>query len=66
MCAIWNPKVYLNDKNKMMNLKKEIPRCSKIICEYCSLLGAGLGCVIKECKNSYHYKCALEGTREKI
>jgi len=43
----------------MKNLKKEIKRCNKIVCNYCGMLGGGLGCKIENCKQTFHYKCAI-------
>lgn len=60
-CAIWTPAVYLEDTtNRMKNLPKEIKRARKFICSYCGSYGAGLGCCIKDCKKTYHFKCSLD------
>ena len=58
-CAIWTPKICLNESNKMKNILTEIKRCNKIYCSYCRALGGGLGCKNEICKNTYHYKCVL-------
>jgi hypothetical protein len=50
--------VYLNENNKLKNLYKGLRRCKKIRCSLCKERGGGLGCVIKNCYNSYHYLCA--------
>lgn len=61
MCAIWSPDVYLHKStNKFKNLEREIMRSRKNKCSYCHQLGAGLGCVEKSCKMSYHFKCAID------
>mgnify|MGYP002623174365 CR=1 FL=1 len=60
LCAIWTPWIYLDDKNKMKNVMKEIKRCAKLQCSYCGIYGGGLGCKQPGgCKNTYHFKCAL-------
>ncbi|KAL4469907.1 hypothetical protein ABPG72_006547 [Tetrahymena utriculariae] len=60
MCAIWSPAIYLQEEtNKMINVKKEIQRSNKILCKYCGSFGGGLGCKVADCKQSFHFKCAL-------
>ena len=46
MCAIWSPAVYLDENNKLHNLKKEIKRSKRLICSFCGFFGAGLGCCL--------------------
>lgn len=60
MCAIWTPNIYLDSSNKMKNLKSEIMRSAKVQCSLCHKQGGGLGCKVLNCKNSYHYSCALQ------
>jgi hypothetical protein len=59
-CALWTPEVYLNDDNKFVDLKKALKRCKNLRCSFCADKGAGLGCLNKECKETYHYLCAKE------
>lgn len=61
LCALWLPKVWLSDTNKLVNVGKEVHRSRKSRCSYCGLKGAGLGCWLIEtdgCKKKYHYLCA--------
>jgi len=59
-CAIWTPDVYLDMDNNMKNISKEIKRARKFTCSYCGNYGAGLGCWVKNCKRTYHFKCSLQ------
>jgi len=60
MCAIWTPGIYLDSKtNKMKDLVAEIYRSKKNKCTYCGKIGAGLGCKVTSCSNTYHYLCAV-------
>jgi len=61
LCAIWTPDVYLDPKtDKLKNLLKEVKRCNKMMCSHCGRLGGGLGCLDRNCKKSYHFKCCLD------
>jgi len=60
LCAIWTPDVYLDDTNRFKDLKKALKRCKKLRCSLCADFGAGLGCLNKECKQTYHFLCAKE------
>ena len=59
LCAIWTPEVYLDDRNKLKNMKVAVKRSRQLKCAFCSEKGAGLGCFKDDCKNTYHYLCAL-------
>lgn len=50
--AIWTPKIYLGNNNKMQNVISEIKRSNKIVCTICGIPGAGLGKKI-----IYHLGC---------
>jgi len=50
MCAIFTPRVYLDENNKLKNMFPEIIRCNKMVCNFCGFLGGGLGCCIPGCK----------------
>ena len=58
LCALWTPEVWLNDQCKFKDLQLAIDRASRHKCSICSDKGAGLGCQVEECKNTYHYLCA--------
>lgn len=59
-CAIWSPDVYLDMDNRLKNIGKEIKRARKCLCNYCGTSGAGLGCLVKNCRKTYHFKCSLQ------
>jgi BRCA1-associated RING domain protein 1 len=58
LCAIWTPEVFLDDNNRFKNMAKALKRCKKLKCTFCGDLGAGLGCLNKDCKNTFHFLCA--------
>ena len=60
MCAIWSPKVCLNENDFLKNVTSEIKRSNRKICKICHQKGGGLGCKNEECPNTYHYKCVLD------
>lgn len=61
LCALWTPNVYLDEKtHKLMNIEKEIKRCSRMKCSHCGGFGAGVGCLYEKCRKTYHFKCLLE------
>ncbi|KAI1899835.1 hypothetical protein AGOR_G00065850 [Albula goreensis] len=42
------------------DVKDEIKRGSKLKCARCKKNGATVGCEVKKCKRSYHYRCAMK------
>ncbi|XP_042116575.1 G2/M phase-specific E3 ubiquitin-protein ligase isoform X2 [Peromyscus maniculatus bairdii] len=42
------------------DIKKEVNRASKLKCTVCKKNGASIGCVVPQCKRSYHFPCGLQ------
>ncbi|XP_076036944.1 uncharacterized protein LOC143022559 [Oratosquilla oratoria] len=42
------------------DIKKELIRSKKLICNYCTKKGANVGCFSRKCKKSYHFNCGLK------
>ncbi|XP_059135626.1 G2/M phase-specific E3 ubiquitin-protein ligase isoform X3 [Peromyscus eremicus] len=42
------------------DIKKEVNRASKLKCTVCKKNGASIGCVVPQCKRSYHLPCGLQ------
>ncbi|KAL1789820.1 G2 M phase-specific E3 ubiquitin-protein ligase isoform X1, partial [Sigmodon hispidus] len=42
------------------DIKKEVNRASKLKCTVCRKTGASIGCVVPQCKRSYHLPCGLQ------
>ena len=55
-CALWSSEVYEDEFGKLYAVQKSKVRTRQIRCAYCGLLGAGLGCCSKDCKDAYHFK----------
>lgn len=61
-CSVWTSKTYLDENLKFHNLDSAIKNASQLECSFCNKTGAGCGCEVAECKNSYHFLCAkIEG-----
>ncbi|KAM9851308.1 uncharacterized protein phf11 [Aulostomus maculatus] len=41
------------------DVKKEVKRGRKLVCNKCKKKGATVGCEVKRCRRSYHYPCAV-------
>ena len=41
-------------------MKTAVKRTKRLKCSFCGEVGAGLGCFVKGCENTYHYLCAKE------
>lgn len=57
-CAIASPLCFNRDGN-WFNVTKEIRRGRALTCFACSKRGATIGCTVSACRNSYHWKCAI-------
>ncbi|KAK9058368.1 hypothetical protein SSX86_023209 [Deinandra increscens subsp. villosa] len=58
-CITWAPRIYY--KNGLIkNLESEITRANKLKCSSCGKKGAGLGCYMRSCQNTYHVPCAYD------
>ncbi|CAI5738449.1 unnamed protein product [Peronospora farinosa] len=57
-CAIASPLCFNRDGN-WYNVTKEIRRGRSLICVACNKRGSTIGCTIAACRNSYHWKCAI-------
>jgi len=57
-CALWSSEVYEDEFGKLYSVQKSKVRTRQIRCTFCNLLGAGLGCCSKDCKDAFHFKCA--------
>ncbi|XP_034370533.1 G2/M phase-specific E3 ubiquitin-protein ligase [Arvicanthis niloticus] len=42
------------------DIRKEVSRASKLKCTVCKKTGASIGCVVPQCKRSYHLPCGLQ------
>ncbi|XP_028725500.1 G2/M phase-specific E3 ubiquitin-protein ligase isoform X1 [Peromyscus leucopus] len=42
------------------DIRKEVNRASKLKCTVCKKNGASIGCVVPQCKRSYHLPCGLQ------
>uniref|UniRef100_A0A8C5NZG9 G2/M-phase specific E3 ubiquitin ligase n=1 Tax=Jaculus jaculus TaxID=51337 RepID=A0A8C5NZG9_JACJA len=42
------------------DIRKEVNRASKLKCFVCKKNGASIGCVVPQCKRSYHFPCGLQ------
>ncbi|XP_052041853.1 G2/M phase-specific E3 ubiquitin-protein ligase isoform X2 [Apodemus sylvaticus] len=42
------------------DIQKEVNRASKLKCTVCKKNGASIGCVVPQCKRSYHLPCGLQ------
>uniref|UniRef100_A0ACD5UCL8 Uncharacterized protein n=1 Tax=Avena sativa TaxID=4498 RepID=A0ACD5UCL8_AVESA len=56
-CIEWAPQAFFDGDN-VMNLENELARSSKIKCSVCGLKGAALGCLVRSCRQSFHFPCA--------
>ncbi|CAM0903821.1 unnamed protein product [Alopecurus aequalis] len=56
-CIEWAPQAFF-DGDIVKNLENELARSSKIKCGVCGLKGAALGCLVRSCRQSFHFPCA--------
>ncbi|KAK1687035.1 hypothetical protein QYE76_047883 [Lolium multiflorum] len=56
-CTEWAPQAFF-DGDIVKNLENELARSSKIKCSVCGLKGAALGCLVRSCRQSFHFPCA--------
>ncbi|XP_070771093.1 uncharacterized protein phf11 [Enoplosus armatus] len=66
-CLLFSSGIYCRDSPfddlfgfSVDDVKNEVKRGSKLICNKCKKKGATAGCEVKRCKKSYHYPCALQ------
>ncbi|RLN93206.1 hypothetical protein BBJ28_00017721 [Nothophytophthora sp. Chile5] len=57
-CAIASPLCF-NRGGSWYNVTKEIRRGRSLNCVGCHKRGATVGCTVPSCRNSYHWKCAI-------
>lgn len=57
-CAIASPLCFNRDGN-WYNVTREIRRGRSLTCVGCNKRGATVGCTVEACRNSYHWKCAI-------
>lgn len=58
-CALWAPKVYIDDKTlQMKNVVEEVRRAKRLYCAVCKKPGASNGCIMDRCTQSFHIFCA--------
>ncbi|CAH0477859.1 unnamed protein product [Peronospora belbahrii] len=57
-CAIASPLCFNRDGN-WYNVTREIRRGRSLVCVACNKRGPTIGCTIAACRNSYHWKCAI-------
>ncbi|XP_025006505.2 G2/M phase-specific E3 ubiquitin-protein ligase isoform X2 [Gallus gallus] len=42
------------------DIRKEVNRAARLMCNICRKKGASIGCVAPKCKRSYHFPCGLQ------
>ncbi|XP_010709942.1 G2/M phase-specific E3 ubiquitin-protein ligase isoform X2 [Meleagris gallopavo] len=42
------------------DIRKEVNRAARLVCNICRKKGASIGCVAPKCKRSYHFPCGLQ------
>ncbi|GMF31379.1 unnamed protein product [Phytophthora fragariaefolia] len=57
-CAIASPLCF-NREGNWYNVAREIRRGRSLTCVGCNKRGATIGCTVATCRNSYHWKCAI-------
>lgn len=61
ICALWSPEVFFDvTSGSLRNLEECIRRSQHTHCAHCGQLGASVGCVNPQCKDSYHFPCTIE------
>ena len=60
-CLEWTPEMYQDDDGNWQELKSALTRSLMLRCAHpdCGSGGSALGCVCDDCKNTYHFGCAL-------
>ena len=56
-CALWSPQVYQRH-DRLVNVVLEMNRARSITCVTCKKGGASIGCMVDDCRRSYHLTCA--------
>ncbi|CAH2318302.1 histone-lysine N-methyltransferase 2B [Pelobates cultripes] len=57
-CAIWSAEVFEEDDGSLKNVHAAVARGRQLRCEYCSKIGATVGCCVSTCASNYHFMCA--------
>jgi SpoVK/Ycf46/Vps4 family AAA+-type ATPase len=57
-CAIWAPRVFIDQQLNIKHVDQEIQRAQLIRCAHCRKSGAAIGCFRPECPRSFHLPCA--------
>uniref|UniRef100_A0A8C8RUK1 G2/M-phase specific E3 ubiquitin protein ligase n=1 Tax=Pelusios castaneus TaxID=367368 RepID=A0A8C8RUK1_9SAUR len=42
------------------DIRREVNRAAKLVCNICKKKGASIGCVAPKCKRSYHFPCGVQ------
>ncbi|XP_064478556.1 transcription factor 20-like isoform X2 [Ornithodoros turicata] len=58
-CAIWTQGIYLVG-HRIRGIEEAIREAADLPCSKCKFVGATLACVMRGCKEKYHYLCAVE------
>ncbi|KAG8190119.1 hypothetical protein JTE90_026689 [Oedothorax gibbosus] len=56
-CAMWSAEVF-EQQGSLRNVYPAIARGKLMNCEFCSQLGATVGCCVRGCPANYHFYCA--------
>uniref|UniRef100_A0A8C5QSE0 [histone H3]-lysine(4) N-methyltransferase n=1 Tax=Leptobrachium leishanense TaxID=445787 RepID=A0A8C5QSE0_9ANUR len=57
-CAIWSAEVFEENDGSLKNVHVAVARARQLRCEYCSKIGATVGCCVSTCASNFHFMCA--------
>jgi PHD-like zinc-binding domain len=57
-CIRWSSEV-VERAGRLVNVADAKQRSARVYCALCSQRGATVGCMVKECKRSFHLRCAV-------
>ncbi|XP_053307542.1 histone-lysine N-methyltransferase 2B [Spea bombifrons] len=57
-CAIWSAEVFEENDGSLKNVHAAVARGRQMRCEYCSKIGATVGCCLSTCLSNFHFMCA--------
>eukprot|EP00941_MAST-03F_sp_MAST-3F-sp1_P001321 g1321.t1 len=58
-CALWSSEVVEGKTGALQSLSHALQRSRSLRCSLCHLSGATVGCNYKNCRQNFHYHCAL-------
>ncbi|KAG8433656.1 hypothetical protein GDO86_012126 [Hymenochirus boettgeri] len=57
-CAIWSAEVFEENDGSLKNLHSAVARGRQLRCDYCTKIGATVGCCLSTCHSNFHFMCA--------